>query len=168
MSRVVDSYKYLSPATRTVVKAWIAREPRVEIPWTPLKKPLSESTVALVSSAGLARIGDRPFDTEREHRDPWWGDPSFRMIPRGTTEREVRSHHLHIERKFLEADLDVVLPLRRLEELARVSVIGGVAQEHYSFMGYLLDGTELVRTTAVEIAERLRAERVDAVLLVPA
>ncbi len=50
--------------------------------------------------------------------DPWWGDPSYRVIPPGTTERDVRLHHLHIDPRFGQEVLDVVLPMRRLEELA--------------------------------------------------
>ena len=112
------------------------------IPFTPLAKPLRECMVALVSTAGVARNDDRPFDQEGERRDPWWGDPSFRTIPLGTTEKDVRLYHLHIDTRFGEADLDVVLPMRRL--------------------------AELVEKTAPAIAERMRAERVDAAALVPA
>jgi hypothetical protein len=63
----------------------------VEIPWTPLSKPLADSTVALLSSVGLALKTDRPFDQEGERRNPWWGDPSYRILPRrGDLERAVR------------------------------------------------------------------------------
>ena len=82
----IDSYRFLDFASRHVMKAWAAREEPGVIPFTPLAKPLRECTVALVSTAGIARNDDRPFDQERERREPWWGDPSFRVIPLGTTE----------------------------------------------------------------------------------
>ena len=124
--------------------------------------------MALVSTAGIARNDDRPFDQEGERRNPWWGDPSFRVIPLGTTERDVRLYHMHIDPRFGEADLDVVLPMRRLTELAEAHVVGRPAIRHYSMMGFILEPTELVEKTAPAIAECMHAERVDAAALVPA
>ena len=106
----IDSYRFLDFISRQVIKAWVAREQLRPIPWSPLKKHLSESTVALVSSAGIAVKGDRPFDQERERRNPWWGDPTFRIVPHGTTVTDVELYHLHIDTRFGKDDLDVVLP----------------------------------------------------------
>jgi len=75
--------------------------------------------------------------------------------------------HAHRPR-FGEADLDVVLPTRRLTELADQGVVGRPAPTHYSMMGFILDPTELIEKSAPAVAERLRAEHVDAVALVPA
>ncbi|HEU4729656.1 MAG TPA: hypothetical protein VFT22_17295 [Kofleriaceae bacterium] len=108
----IDSYRFLDFAIRMVMKAWAGRQEPGVVPFTPLAKPLRECTVALVSTAGVARNGSRPFDQESERRDPWWGDPSFRAIPLGTTERDVRLYHMHIDSRFGESDLDVVLPMR--------------------------------------------------------
>ena len=163
----IDSYKYVDFATRKIMQAWAARQEPGVIPFTPLAKPLSECTVALLSTAGIARNDDRPFDQEGERRNPWWGDPSFRRIPLGTTERDIRIYHLHIDPKFGEADLDVVLPMRRLSELASEGMLGRPAPTHYSIMGYILEPAELVEKTAPAIAASMRGERVDAVVLVP-
>jgi hypothetical protein len=51
----------------------------------------------------------------------------------------IDSYHLHIDPRFGEADLDVVLPMRRLSELAQTGVVGRAAGRHYSVMGYILD-----------------------------
>ena len=163
----IDSYRFLDFAARQVMKAWAAREQPGVVPFTPLPKPLSESTVALISTAAIARNDDRPFDQEGERRNPWWGDPSFREIPFGTIERDVRLYHLHIDPRFGEADLDVVLPMRRLAELADEGVVGRPARRHYSVMGYILDATLLIGQTAPAIVERMRADAVDAAALVP-
>jgi D-proline reductase (dithiol) PrdB len=82
----IDSYRFLDFTTRQVTKAWAARHKPDGIPFTPLAKPLSECTIALLSTAGIARKGDQPFNQERERRDPWWGDPTFRVIRLGATE----------------------------------------------------------------------------------
>lgn len=164
----IDSYRFLDFASRQVMKAWAAREKPRAIPFTPLTKPLSECTIALVSTAGVARKDDQPFDQARERRDPWWGDPSFRVIPLGTLEQDVRLYHMHIDPRFGEADLDVVLPMRRLAELADQGIVRQPARNHYSIMGYILEPTVLVEQTAPAIAERMRVDGVDAAGLVPA
>src|SRR5207247_3566769 len=92
----IDSYRFLDFATRQVMKAWAARQHAGVIPFTTLAKRLSECTVALVSTAGIARNDDRPFDQEGERRNPWWGDPSFRVIPLATAESDVRFYNLDI------------------------------------------------------------------------
>ena len=164
---MIDSYRFLDFAARQVMKAWAARQKPGVIPFTPLRRPLSECTVALVSTAGIALNEDKPFDQEGERRNPWWGDPTFRTIPVGTSERDVRIYHLHIDPRFGQDDLDVVLPMRRLSELVDEGMVGRVAPTHYSIMGYILEPTELVEKTAPAIAEYMRDEAVDAAALVP-
>ncbi len=164
----IDSYRFLDFASRQVMKAWAAREQAGSVPFTPLPRPLAACTVALVSTSGVARRDDTPFDQEGERRNPWWGDPSFRRIPLGTTESAIQIQHLHIDPRFGEADLDVVLPMRRLEELAAEGFVGRAAPTHYSIMGYILDARELVGKTAPALAAAMLAEHVDAAALVPA
>jgi D-proline reductase (dithiol) PrdB len=86
------------------MKAWAVRQEPGTIPFTPLRKPLPDCTVALVSTAGVARNDDRPFDQEGERRNPWWGDPSYRLVPLGTAEGDIRIYRLHIDPRFGEAD----------------------------------------------------------------
>lgn len=164
----IDSYRFLDFASRQVMKAWAARQEQGDIPFTPLAKPLRECTIALVSTAGIACNNDPPFDQEHERRDPWWGDPSFRVIPLGTTEQDARICHLHIDPRFGQADLDVVLPMRRLTELVQQGIVGRPAARHYSIMGYILDPTVLVQKSAPAIAQLMREDGVDAAALVPA
>ena len=163
----VDSYRFLDFISRQVLKAWVEREQMRPIPWTPLPKPLAQSTVALVSSAGVVVKGDPPFDQERERQNPWWGDPSYRVVPHGTAGEDVDLFHMHIDTRFAEEDLDVVLPMRRLGELVRDGVVGRSAQSHYSIMGYILRPGELEEVTAPAIAARMKSEGVDATVLVP-
>lgn len=167
MGRSVDSFRFLSRATRRVVEAWIAREREREAPFTPLAQPLADCTLALVSTAAIALRDDRPFDVEGERRNPWWGDPSYRVIPRGASARDVRIYHTHIDPSYAERDINCILPLQRVEELAAAGEIGAVAASHYSFMGYLLRPDELLATSVPAMIERMRADGVDVALLVP-
>jgi D-proline reductase (dithiol) PrdB len=167
MMNKVDSYRFLGSVTARLVRSWIDREPRREIPWTPPGKPLNESTVAMLSSAGLALAGDRPFDQEGERRNPWWGDPSFRVIPRDALEGDVRAYHLHINNEHTEQDLNCTLPLTRLRELEQAGEIGRSAPSHFSTMGYLLDPTEMLEKSTPAMIRQMQDEQVDVVLLAP-
>jgi len=164
----VDSYKFLDMASRKVMQAWAAREPTRPLVFARLEKPLAQARIALISSAGIARHDQPPFDQDGERRNPFWGDPSHRVLPRGTTEKDVRLWHMHVETQYGEADLDCVLPLRRLEEAQQAGRIGSVAPSHYSFMGYQLDATPFLTKTVPRIVEQMKQEAVDAALLVPA
>jgi D-proline reductase (dithiol) PrdB len=167
LARRVRSHPFVDGPTRKLVRSWIGREPSHQIPWTPLGKPLSACRVALVSSAGIARHDQRPFDQDLERRDPWWSDQSWRPIPLGTTEDDAGIYHLHIDPRFAQQDLDCVLPLRRLQELAAEGIVGGAATTHYSFMGYILQPRQLLASTAPAIAARMNEEAVDVAVLVP-
>ena len=167
MTKQVNSYRFLDSLTKKLVQTWIDLEVPREIPWTPLSKSLKESTFALVSSAGLALNTDRPFDQEGERRNPWWGDPSYRILPRSATEADVKLYHLHIHPRVIEHDLNTVLPLQRLLELEARGEIGRAAANHYSFMGYILQPQELLEQSVPAMVQHMQRDAVDVVLLVP-
>ena len=168
MAKVVDSYHFLDSITKRLVKSWIKKESPREIPWTPLSKPLFDCTVALISTGGIALKTDRPFDQEGERKNPWWGDPSYRTIPRTVSRGDIRVYHLHIDPSPAEEDLNCLLPIERLSELVEEKRVGRVALSHYSFMGYLLEPKELPEKSIPAIIEQLRADKVDVVSLIPA
>jgi hypothetical protein len=68
----VDSFKYMDPISRTVMKAWIKRERAVprDVPWTALDSPLGECRLALLSSAAIALRDDQSFDQDGERSTP--------------------------------------------------------------------------------------------------
>jgi D-proline reductase (dithiol) PrdB len=163
----VDSYRFLDRMTKGLVQSWIGLERPRAIPWAPLSKPLEESTVAVVSSAGLALKTDLPFDQEGERLNPWWGDPSYRIIPRTATAEEVKLYHLHIHPRVAEQDLNTILPLQRLLELEERGEIGRSSARHYSFMGYILQPEVLLRDSTPAMIRQMKRDEVDVVLLVP-
>lgn len=163
----VDSYRFLDRLTRKLVQAWIGLEAPRDIPWTPLSRPLQESTVALVSSAGLALKTDRPFDQDGERRNPWWGDPSYRILPRTITGEDVKLYHLHIDPRLAEQDLNTLFPLQRLLELEERGEIGRAAARHYSFMGYILQPRTLLEESTPAMIRYMKQDGVNAVILVP-
>jgi len=129
-------------------------------PDTPLLagKPVAERRVALISTAGLHRRGDRPFQP---------GDGSYRVIPAETPAADLVMSHISVnfDRTGFQQDLNVVMPIDRLRELEGQGVIGSMAAMHYSFMGAFDPVT--AEPNAKHLAGLLKRDKVDAALLVP-
>jgi D-proline reductase (dithiol) PrdB len=72
---------------------------------------------------------------------------------------------INFDRTGFQEDWNVVFPIDRLNELATEGTIGSVADTHYSFMGAA--EPDLIEPHARELADHLRHDNVDAVLLAP-
>jgi hypothetical protein len=165
----VDGFRFLPPGLKAWVQTFIPEEDfKGYIPWTPMSKPLSQTTIALATSAGISLKKDPPFNMEREKREPLWGDRSFRMIPRGTTEKDIEVNHLHINTTHIKQDINVILPLARMAELEKEKVIGRLAATAYSFYGFQWKNNDFLKDAIEPISEGMKLEEVGAVLLTPA
>jgi len=134
------------------------------VPWAAVKKPLAGSTVGLVTTAGVHHRDQQPY--EMHDHD---GDPSFRELDFGLPLDSLMITHDYYDHSDADRDLNVVLPVERLRELAALGEIGAVARLGYGFMGHITGPhlETLKRRTAPEVAARLRKAGVDAVLLAP-
>jgi hypothetical protein len=166
----VDSFKFLPRLIGLIYEETQAESQR-PIPWTPLRCPLSESKIGVVTSGGLYNKNvEAPFDLEREREEPTWGDPGYRAIPKDIREDAVGISHLHVNNEVVKSDINVLLPIHRLQELTEERRIGGQADVHYSFMGYQgypPDTTAWRERYGPEAADLLKAQGVDCVLLTP-
>ena len=167
--KMVDGFRFLPPGLKAWMKTFIPDEDfKGTIPWTPMSKPLNQTTLALVTSAGISLKTDPPFDMEREKKDPLWGDRSFRVIPRGTTEKEIDVNHLHINTNLVKQDINVILPLARMAEFEKEKIIGRLAPTAYSFYGFQWQNTDFLSEAIEPISKRMKKEGVEAVFLTPA
>ncbi len=165
----VDGFHFLPPGLKAWVRTFIPEEEfKGSIPWKPMSKPLNRATIALVTSAGISLESDPPFDMEREKRDPLWGDRSFRMIPRGTTENNIDVNHLHINTNYIKKDINVILPLARMAEFEQEKIIGRLAATAYSFYGFQWQNSDFLKEAIAPISKKMKLEEVEAVLLTPA
>lgn len=165
----VDGFRFLPPSLSAWIQIFIRdREFNGMIPWTPMSKPLSRTTLSLVTSAGISLKTDPPFDMEREKREAIWGDRSYRSIPRGTSEKEIDVNHLHINTTYIKQDINVMLPLARMAEFEKEGVIGRLAPTSYSFYGFQWENTEFLKEAIAPISRKMKLEGVGAVLLTPA
>ena len=132
-----------------------------DTPWTPMRKPLSESRLALVTSAGLHMRDDTPF--------VMGGDSSYRVIPQSASTADILQSHASIgfDHTGIYRDINVTYPVDRLRELADRGVIGSLGKNNYSFMGALRDTSEVAERTGPEVARRLVDEGVEVAFLTP-
>jgi len=127
-------------------------EPWVEGP------PLAERRVAIVTTAGLHRAGDRNFNLR---------DVGYRVIPGAIEGADLVMTHtsVNFDRTGFQQDLNVCFPIERLRELAADGVIGSVADFHFAVSG--APHPAELEESARAIAAIMKADAVDTVLLVP-
>jgi D-proline reductase (dithiol) PrdB len=167
--KAVHGFRFLPPGLAAWIRTFISKEEfQGFIPWTPLSKALNQVTLALITSAGISLKSDPPFDMEREKQEPLWGNRSHREIPRDTTEEDIAVNHLHINTNPIKQDMNVILPLKRMAEFEQEGVIGRLADTAYSYYGFQWQSTDFLKQAIEPMAEKMKAEGVDAVLLTPA
>ncbi|MCF6178138.1 MAG: glycine/betaine/sarcosine/D-proline family reductase selenoprotein B [Geopsychrobacter sp.] len=147
------------------IDAYQVQESAGAIPWVKPAKPLREAKLALVTTSGIHHRHQVPFDMADTD-----GDPSYRVLNGEELFADFQVTHDYYDHTDAEKDPNIIFPLERLHELVSEGVLGQLAQTHYAFMGHI-DGRHiatLVEKTAREVANRLKAEEVDLVLLTPA
>jgi len=127
-------------------------------PWV-APKPLHESTVAIVSTAGMHRRTDAPFTP---------GALDYRIVPGDASFDDMVLSHIstNFDRSAFQQDPNISFPLDRLREMAADGEIGAVSNWHYSFMG-AMPNPALFEDTGTEVGRLLAADGVDVALLVP-
>ncbi len=129
-------------------------------PFVKPAKPLAGCRLAIVTTAGLHRRGDRPFGP---------GDQTYRVIAADTPAAEILQSHtsLGFDRVPIMRDLNISFPIDRLRELVARGELGGMGPSHYSFMGAQREVVRIERETGPEVGRRLREEGVDLALITP-
>lgn len=137
--------------------------------WAPFTKRLARARVTLLTSAGFYLEGEQsPFDTERERREPTWGDPTHRVLPSSLAGHRLGMNHLHVNQRDLLADPEIALPLEAAAGMVRDGRLGALSPSHVSVMGYQERELSVWRTqTAPAIVSLLRDEGADGVVLAP-
>jgi len=170
----VDSYKWLPYSLASwMQKVWRGAGEPETVPFTPLTKPLSQTRFGLLTTGGLyLKNQQQPFEVLREVREPEWGDPSYRVIPKETLLGEIAVAHTHYNPQDAEEDFNILLPIHRFLELETRAEIGSLAPSAYSVMGFqghpTPDYGPWRERYGPEILEKMMSEGVEAVLLTPA
>jgi D-proline reductase (dithiol) PrdB len=127
------------------------------IPYTPRMRELSQSTFALVSTAGVHMRDQEPYNVD--------GDNSWRLIPGDVQASQLMVTHDHYDHRDADDDINCIFPIDRLRELAQAGIIGGVSDKHLCFMGYSQNLRDLYERAAPEMAKMIERSKADAVLL---
>ena len=138
--------------------AWVDKRSEPP-PWAPLAKPLAECRLGLVASGGIYVSGQVAFH--------WRDDTTFREVPTDVPTVELRATHFAYDLTDARRDPNVVFPIDALRRLVAERVVGSLAEVAYTFMGGIYSARRVAEELAPLLTERLRAARVDAVLLVP-
>jgi len=130
--------------------------------FTTPEKPLSESKLALVSTAGVHLKTDTPFDVVSEY-----GDWSYREIPAETDPKALMISDTHYDHTDADEDINCLFPITHLNEMRQAGEIGALNDTFFGFMGFIPDTTELREKTAPEVADRLKADGVEVAYMTP-
>ena len=146
-------------------------------PFVPLRKPLSESRLALLTSSGHFVAGDdpEPFGvknmTQEEAMDRIGEflktEPTLSSIPTDTPRENLRVRHGGYDIRGAQSDPNVAFPMERLLELKRDEVIGELVPHAFSFVG-ACSQLLLLKDTVPEWVKLFKQQRIDAIVLVPA
>jgi D-proline reductase (dithiol) PrdB len=131
-------------------------------PFTSPTKPLAESRVALLTTAGAHLDEQPPFHTETVA-----GDHSYRLIADDADLGRVRFSHTHYDTSSAERDTNVVLPIDRLHELVETGRIGSSSPIHIGMMGFNPDPSAVADELAPAVAGVLSDAGVDVAILAP-
>ncbi|MEM7094785.1 MAG: glycine/sarcosine/betaine reductase selenoprotein B family protein [Actinomycetota bacterium] len=121
-------------------------------------KPLSDSTVAILTSAALHHPEQAQFDPR---------DTSFRQIEAGRRDFKLGHWSQDVDQVGFAIDYNVVFPIDRLDELAEQGVIGAVSDVHLAYAGNQFEVSGVRMDSGPEGAKVLLDAGVDVVVLTP-
>ena len=132
--------------------------PKPENPAFVMPKPLSDSKVAIVTSASLHHEDDDDFAPS---------DTGYRVLDKDRRDIVVGHWSPNFDASGVSADLNVVFPIDRLQELENQGVIGSVSEVHIAVAGNQFDLSGIRLDGGPSAAALLNKHEVDVVLLTP-
>ena len=149
----------LDPLSRFFMKLYRGKHYEAT-PHTPLRLPLNECRVALITTAGFFLEGQPPFES---------GDCSSREIPNIVQTQALINGHKSAayDERGLETDPNLAFPLDRFKELETENKIGSLNHRHFSFMGSITKPDALITQSAPEVGHKLKTDGVDVAFLTP-
>jgi len=134
-----------------------------EAPLTPLRRPLAECRVAMLTSGGVSRCAAPSWDPDARN------DFRLDVIDADAPADDFQVHDSYYETDSAVEDINCVFPIERLREFAAEGVIGSVAERQWSgFMGRIYKRQHVLEVAAPAFAAELGRDEVDLALLVPA
>ena len=124
---------------------------------------LASSRILLVTSSGAYLKNQQiPFDSVNP-----LGDYTIRTFDSSTAFKDICFSHQHFDHRFVNQDPQVLLPMQHMQDFKEQGLIGDLAPQVVSFMGYQPHVMRVVKELAPAIQAEVRRQRADAVLLIP-
>ena len=127
--------------------------------WTPLTKPLSDSKVGLICTGGIYAAGQTAFHFK--------DDTTYRAIPTDVDVEDLRATHFAYDLTDARKDINVVFPVEQLRTMVDEGVIDSIASDAYTLMGGIYSTRRVREELIPALVDRVLADEVDVVLLVP-
>ncbi|MDL2307250.1 hypothetical protein LJC48_04395 [Desulfovibrio sp. OttesenSCG-928-C06] len=125
--------------------------------WTPVSKPLKDCVVGFATAGGIHLKAQTPFNPA--------GDFSIREIPSNEPVSAMMVTHGGYDNSDVNKDINAMLPVDRLNELAKEGFIGKVAPTLVGFMGGGGNVEKFRNETGPAIAKILKDEGADICVL---
>lgn len=137
----------------------------LDSPWVPIQKPIPQSKIALITTAGVHLTSQKPFDMKNAE-----GDASYREIPFDISTEKLKITHNYYDHRDADDDINVVFPIERLQTLFQMKDVGAINHRHFSFMGHIIKNQleRLLSETTPQVVKLLKEDAVDIVILSPA
>ena len=120
--------------------------------------PLSEATVAVVTTAALHHPDQENFSGN---------DTGYRVLDGSRRDYQLGHWSPNFDTVGFAYDMNVVMPLDRLDELAEQGVIGRVADHHLAYAGNQFDISAIRMDSGPAGAKWMKEQGIDVVLLTP-
>lgn len=134
-----------------------------EAPLTPLRRPLSECVVSMLTAGGVSRCSAPAWNPSARN------DLRLDEIGHDAPSDDFQIYDDYYDHRDAERDLNCLFPIDRLRELSDEGVIGGVAPRFWSgFMGRIYTRSAVTNEAAPALAKELEKDKVDLFVLVPA
>ena len=127
--------------------------------WTPLTKPLSDSKVGLICTGGIYAAGQTAFHFK--------DDTTYRTISTDVDVEDLRATHFAYDLTDARKDINVVFPVEQLRTMVDEGVIDSIAPDAYTLMGGIYSTRRVREELIPALVDRVLADEVDVVLLVP-
>ena len=134
-----------------------------EAPLTPLRRPLAECRVAMLTSGGVSRCAAPAWDPDARN------DFRLDVIEADAPADDFQVHDSYYETDSAVEDINCVFPIERLREFAAEGLIGSVVDRQWSgFMGRIYNRSKVLTESGPAFAAALAEDDVDLLIAVPA
>lgn len=135
----------------------------IHAPFTPARRALPLTNLALISSAGAYIDGMPAFDLDSQD-----GDLNFREIPIEVEAEDLLYAAKGYDPAAVRQDRNALIPIERLLEYEANGVIGKLNNVWWSLSSYLPNAQKVAEELAPRLAERLMHYEIQAALFIPA